>query len=132
MEQVDCLAAIMQAQKELEEKVMHYNYASMSEQDKGNYIRNSVVFCEDELHEMLHEVPFFKEWKRYFDDPAKNKETWARAREEYVDALHFFINIALALGFDAESLLAAYLHKNSINHKRQLNQVEYKPSADEN
>lgn len=127
----DKLKELLQAQKSLEEEVMHFNFETMTEQQRGEYIRNHTLFCEDELHEMLHEIPFFKEWKRYSSDPAQNEEKWKLAREEFVDALHFFLSIAVALGFNADTLLEAYHYKNWINHQRQLNQTEYKPSADE-
>ena len=127
----DKLDQLFIMQQTLQEKHMHYDFAKMSEQQRGRFIRAHVLYCEDELHEMLHEIPFFKDWKRYDPDPETNEAAWKRAKEEFVDALHFFLNVAIVLGFKPEELLEAYLVKNGINIRRQRDQSVYKPSADE-
>jgi len=42
-------------------------------------------------------------------------------KEEYVDALHFFITIAIINGWTAEDIYEAYTKKNKVNHIRQSN-----------
>ena len=81
------------------------------------FIRDNVIYTLDELSEMMREIPFNKHWKDYtdFDRPTRLKN----ARVEYIDALHFFMNIGLALGLDAEMIYSLYMDKNAENHKRQ-------------
>ena len=75
---------------------------------------------------MLREIPFFKPWKQYSDNPDDNYMKWAMARKEFVDMFHFFLYIALALGFTAEELYEMYGLKMQENYARQENTAEYK------
>ena len=81
------------------------------------FIRDNVIYTMDELSEMMREIPFNKHWKDYtnFDRPTRLNN----ARVEYIDALHFFMNIGLALGLDAEMIYSLYMDKNTENHKKQ-------------
>lgn len=108
------------------EHFLGYRFADMSEKERGAYVlEHSVMVC-DELHEMFHEMPFFKSWKKYSDNPADNAIMWQKARMEFVDALHFFIAVAIALGFTPEELFAMYQNKLLENYKRQNNTASYK------
>lgn len=131
MENKDMLIELFKKQYKLQTQHMHYDFDNMSELERGNFIKDNTLYCDDELHEMLHEIPYFKAWKRYEKDPKKNAAAWHRAKEEFVDALHFFLNVAICLGFSADELFEMYSEKNSINIERQKDQQEYKPSADE-
>lgn len=130
MEDKDMLDTLLKMQAALQTDYMHYDYSAMTEQDRGEYVRNYTLYCIDEFSEMLHEIPFFKLWKKYSDDPEDNRFKWQRARMEFVDALHFFLNVALGLGFTAEELFQMYNAKYQENIQRQQNTAEYKPSAD--
>lgn len=39
-------------------------------------------------------------------------------REELIDGFHFYVEMLIHCGFDAESLLKMYLNKNDVNHFR--------------
>lgn len=112
------------------EAAMGYDIANMSEKERGEYIRLQTLMVTDELHEMLHEVPFFKPWKKYSSDSADNQYKWQRARMELVDALHFFLTLCLGLGFTAEELFTMYCAKLSENYHRQQNTAEYKKDTE--
>lgn len=112
------------------EALMGYDIANMSEKERGEYVRLQTLMVTDELHEMLHEIPFFKPWKRYSNDSADNLPKWQRAKMELVDALHFFLTLCLGLGFTAEELFAMYSAKLSENYSRQKNTAEYKKDTE--
>lgn len=128
---IDMLEKLFEMQYKMQTEAMHYNFVEMSEQERGAFVKDHVLYCEDELHEVLREIPFFKAWKRYSKYPEENGYKWAAARKEFVDALHFFLNVAIALGFTAEELFEMYCIKNNINYERQKDQSSYKPCADE-
>ena len=68
----------------------------------------------DELMEMLRETP----WKPWKKQQTFNKE---RFKEEYIDLIHFVINLGLAAGLSSNELIKRYKIKNKINFKRQKN-----------
>lgn len=104
----------------------------MTGETRAAYIKTQTLHCIDELCEMLHEVKGYKEWKRYdYTDEATNATADVKATEELVDAFHFFMNIALALGISAEYLLAGYAAKQQINEERLMNTAEYKKDTEE-
>ena len=108
------------------EYFLGYRFADMSEKERGAYVlEHSIMVC-DELHEMFHEMPFFKSWKKYSNNPADNAIMWQKSRLEFVDALHFFIAVAIALGFTPEELFMMYQSKLQENYKRQTDTVNYK------
>lgn len=124
MEQ-DMLALCFEIQTEFQEH-QGYDFANMSESSRADYIKTMSLMLTDETHEMLREIPFFKPWKRYSPMPADNCMKWAAARKEFVDMLHFFLNIAIALGFSAEELYEMYGLKMHENYLRQQKTTEYK------
>lgn len=130
---MDKLEALLAKQKELQITGMHYNFDAMTTEERAAYVKEYALHCEHELHECLAEIPFFKPWKRYDHDAEseKNIMMWAAARKEFIDALHFFLCVAIGLGFTADELFAMYCDKNAINYERQQDQSVYKPSADE-
>lgn len=71
--------------------------------------------------ELLERLPF-KEWKTYPAaalDGFTSEEQRLETLFEYVDMLHFFVNIALNLGFTADEVAKAYAIKNQENFDRQ-------------
>ena len=93
---------------------------NMSEENVAKFIKEHVVYMNNEVAEMLEELPFFKPWKDYSGMSSADMLIAAtKARKEWIDVLHFFMNISLALGFDADTLYYMYMDKNSANHKRQ-------------
>lgn len=124
----DMLCQIFNKQKELQES-LGYNFDAMTDEELAAYVKEYAMHCDHELHEMLQEIPFFKPWKKY--DTTSNSAMWYAARAEFVDALHFFLNVAIGLGFTPEMLCAMYSEKHAINHTRQENTDEYKRCVDE-
>ena len=103
----------------------------MTGETRAAYIKTQTLHCIDELCEMLHEVKGYKEWKRYnYTDEATNIIADAKATEELVDAFHFFMNIALALGMSADELLATYAAKQQINKERLMQKDVYKKDTE--
>lgn len=83
-------------------------------------IKEHSIHTNQEINEMLYELPYFKHWKDYSGMTDEEKEkAMVKAREELIDAWHFFMNMAIALGFTADAFYEEYLRKNGINHKRQ-------------
>ncbi len=83
------------------------------------YIRHHAQYAEQELHEMLRELPYFKEWKNYDWTSSETALHLRNAKIELVDALHFILNICLALGLTPEEMAKIYVDKNRVNHIRQ-------------
>ncbi len=65
-----------------------------------------------ELTELIQET----DWKSWKTPIGIQRE---KAIEEWADALHFFVNVGIALGLNAETAFYAYYSKNIENHKRQ-------------
>ena len=121
---MDKLDELFRKQEELQNK-LGYDFSTMTDQQRSAYIIEYSQHLDHEMHEMLQELPFFKSWKKY---PEYDLE---EAKQEFADALHFFLNVAMGLGFTADSLFFAFLGKNIINHVRQENTTEYKKCVEE-
>jgi len=67
-----------------------------------------------ELGEILEAVQHWKDWKQ---NPADYDVD--HLRMEYVDLLHFVVNLGLHLGFDAPEIRQEFIRKNQTNHQRQ-------------
>lgn len=130
---MDKLDMLFKKQYDLQVQGMHYDFTNMTTEQRAAYVKEYTLHCEHEMHEALQEIPFFKPWKRYDKDAEseKNMAMWAMARKEFVDALHFFLCVAIGLGFTPDELYAMYCDKNAVNYDRQKDQATYKPSADE-
>lgn len=113
------LQEMMDKQLELQER-LGYDIDGMDTEDRADYIKEFSIHLTQELHELLYEIPFFKKWKIYSNMTEEEINTsWAAAKKEYIDMLHFMLNIGLALGFSAEEMRDMYMSKNKENHKRQ-------------
>jgi dimeric dUTPase (all-alpha-NTP-PPase superfamily) len=91
--------------------------------EKCDILKDDIYNVVEELHEMMRELPH-KHWKKYskkFIKDWMSEEHREKTLFEYIDALHFFINIGLILEFSAEEIFEAYIKKNQINHERQNN-----------
>lgn len=96
------------------------DFYAMSVKDRVAFIKEHSIHLNQEVNEMLYELPFFKPWKNYDGMTAEQIDAaFDKARMECVDAWHFFMNIMLALGFDADSFYTMYMAKNRENHRRQ-------------
>jgi len=113
------LQEMLDKQNKLQER-LGYDIGSMHDEERSAFIKENSIHLTQELHELLYEIPHFKPWKDYsgmslFD----SYESWYKASKELIDMLHFFLNICLALGLDADNLYDMYMAKNKENHKRQ-------------
>lgn len=127
---VDNLRTLFETQAKLQAS-LGYDISSMDTETRTAYIKEYVLHCEDEMHEMLRELPYLKPWKKYPDTEAAQNIMYAKARKEWIDALHFFLNISLALGFTAGELFSMYCIKNGINYDRQQDTQNYKKCLEE-
>lgn len=89
--------------------------------EQTQYVMNNMLYTEAEGHEFLREIEGFKSWKTYNWSQDEKDEHYKAALEEFVDMLHFVLNIALAMGFSGDDIYEAYVAKNIVNHKRQDN-----------
>lgn len=77
-------------------------------------VKTQVLALFSELNEVLNETPW-KPWKK------KEKLNIEQYKEELIDVLHFFINLCLLADISAQELYDKFLHKNTINRLRQVN-----------
>lgn len=84
------------------------------------FIKEHSIHLNQEINEMLYELPFFKPWKDYSSMSEEAVQiAMQKARMEMVDAFHFFMNMMLGLGFTADEFYYMYCQKNKENHRRQ-------------
>lgn len=95
-------------------------FLDMSVKERVAFIKEHSIHLNQEINEMLYELPYFKPWKDYSGlSPEAESVALAKARMECIDAWHFFMNIMLALGFTADEFTYMYMQKNKENHRRQ-------------
>lgn len=117
---MDNLTNMFRMQRTFQEE-LGYDFNHMSNEELVAYIKEYMLHCEHELHEVVQELPFFKPWKDYSQlAPHELREMFRKAEDEYVDVLHFFMNIGIALGFTGQTLFERFCAKHEINYDRQL------------
>ena len=122
---MDDFKVIYNMQKRFQEE-LGYDFATMSDEARVNYISEYVKHLHHEIGEMLQELPFFKSWKQYPADPIVRGLMFHKAWEEWADVLHFFLNVTIGLGLTPDDLYSLYHDKQLVNHTRQLDSVQYK------
>lgn len=90
-------------------------------EQRTQYVMNNMLYTEAEGHEFLREIEGFKSWKHYDWNQDEKDKHYKAALEEFVDMIHFVLNIAIAMGFSADDIYEAYIAKNIVNHQRQDN-----------
>lgn len=96
------------------------NLDNLSIQERVAYIKEHSIHLSQEINESLYELPFFKPWKDYTGMTVGEQElAMDKARKELIDAWHFFMNMALAMGFSPLSFYLEYMSKHKENYKRQ-------------
>lgn len=119
------LEYMFKMQKAFQDRV-DQRYKSTDLKERAAFLRDHFVFCNQEMQEMLYEIPFFKHWKDYSKMTDEEiEEAYDKAKEEIIDAWHFFINIMLGLGMTAEELFTRYLDKHKENIRRQDEGYDY-------
>lgn len=114
------LEVMMEMQKKFQENI-GFNFEEMTPKEKSAYIKEMHLWVVDEMSEGLHELKYAKGWSKKYDSWTE-EETKLRDdnfKDEMVDAFHFFMNILIATGMDANELYERYLNKNEINIERQ-------------
>ena len=121
------LETIIQSQKDFQQQLYGLRVFETHDMKKrAQYVDANARELDRELNELVDSLPF-KSWKDY----TKQQERWALFRDEYtseewleiqyewVDALHFLLNIGCMLEIDAEKAFALYISKNQENRDRQ-------------
>ena len=118
----DKLREVFEEQINLQERLgMMALYRKVSLKRKTEFVKDNIIHLGAELTEMLERLPF-KHWKKYskeFESDWESDEQRTETLFEYIDALHFFLNIGIILGFSIEEIYYYYMAKNKENHGRQ-------------
>lgn len=114
------LQFMLETQKSFQEK-MGYNFDSMTIKEKSEYIKEMSLWVQNEINEMIHELPFAKHWSKKYDswNDEKIQSQMQLSKEETIDAFLFMLNIFLCLGMTEEDILNEFCNKNKINIERQ-------------
>ena len=106
------LQEMIDLQAKLQSETYGKDISKLDTREKIEAYRINMIALQDELHEALNEMSW-KPWAKaeYFNDD--------RVQQELVDAWHFFMNLMIISGMDAEKLHLRYLAKRKVNIKRQ-------------
>lgn len=116
---MDRLNTMLGMQKSFQKR-LGTDFNSMGFEDATAFIKEHSIHLNQEVNEMLYELPFFKPWKDYSAMTVdEQQKAFEKAKMECIDAWHFFMNIMLALGFTADTFYDMYMAKNKENHRRQ-------------
>ena len=115
------LDTMFRMQYELQ-KFLGVDFNTLSLPDTVKYIKEFSLMAQIEFGEMLNELPFLKNWKNYSKmTDLEIDQAMEKAREEYIDIVHFMINVGLLLDFSGSDIFYAYKAKNQENYERQKN-----------
>lgn len=109
---MDRLEDIMRKQLELQVTAFGSDFDNMTLDERIALIRQSVLACEDELHEALREVG----WKSWATKRFIHQQDF---REELIDAFHFLLTLFLCAGMSADDVYREYCEKHDENIRRQ-------------
>lgn len=115
---MDKLQFLLDSQEKFQKR-LGQDFSLMDEKEKSEFLHVHGYFLIEEVAEMLRETPFHKPWKQYNWDKEKTLSQEELQKDEAIDALHFLINIFLALGMDSEEVIERYKEKNKLNYRRQ-------------
>lgn len=119
------LQEMIDLQAKLQSETYGKDISKLDTREKIEAYRINMMALQDELHEALNEMSW-KPWAKaeYFNDD--------RVQQELVDAWHFFMNLMIISGMDAEKLHLRYLAKREVNIKRQEDGYDGVSTKDEN
>lgn len=119
------LQEMVDLQAKLQSETYGKDISKLDTREKIEAYRINMMALQDELHEALNEMSW-KPWAKaeYFNDD--------RVQQELVDAWHFFMNLMIISGMDAEKLHIRYLAKRKVNIKRQEDGYDGVSTKDEN
>ena len=113
------LEEMLQKQEALQTR-LGYDFSNMTKEEITAYIKEFSIHLNQEVNEMLYELPYFKPWKDYSLLTAEEYDTaMDKARKEFIDVVHFVLNIGIALEMSAKDIHDMYMDKNKENHCRQ-------------
>lgn len=113
------LEEMMEVQEAFQKR-LDPDFDKMSVKQRVAFIKEHSIHLNQEINEMLYELPYFKPWKDYSKLSDWHEQAMIeKAKMELIDAWHFFMNIALALGFTPDQFYQMYTAKNQENHRRQ-------------
>lgn len=116
----DKLELMMMMQKTLQENAYTYKFEDLGMEARVDFIKEMSIHATQEIHEMLYELPYFKPWKNYEGMSETDiDEAFTKAKGEFVDFIHFILNMALGLGMTADEMFEGYYVKNQENYRRQ-------------
>lgn len=112
----DRLSDMLSLQEDLSSRVSksRSEFIAMSDKERAEWVNKYLMAIANECEELRREVPW-KWWKQH------QNCNWEAARKEWVDILHFVLNLSLVLGFelDGSDVYNMYVDKNKENHDRQ-------------
>lgn len=126
---------IFELQKKLQER-LGYDFQNMTLKEVVDFFLLNKHALEDELGELMdalggiHDGIGNSVWKRWKNNNKLASEMTFNSLTdrdkleilfEIVDAFHFMINFAIALGFTGSDIASAYITKNIENHNRKDN-----------
>lgn len=119
------LQEMIDLQAKLQSETYGKDISKLDTREKIEAYRINMMALQDELHEALNEMSW-KPWAKaeYYNDD--------RVQQELVDAWHFFMNLMIISGMDAEKLHLRYLAKRKVNIKRQEDGYDGFSTKDEN
>lgn len=116
---MDKLQEMLMLQNALQQR-LGYNFSDMPNEKRVELIKEFSIHVNQEMNEMLYELPFFKPWKDYSGMTLEEIEAaFDKARKEFIDLWHFILNIALLLNMFSDDIYREYVDKNTENHRRQ-------------
>lgn len=108
------LGSMFSAQRKLQTMLLGIDPQHMDRADQLRYITTMVTACTDELHEALNETG----WKPWTTSDHINTEAF---KDELVDGLLFWINLALVAGMTSKDVYNRY-HEKRANAERRFNE----------
>ena len=97
------------------------DFSKMSLEQRTQLIKDNYVYMITEMTELIENLPF-KHWKKYSEEQRQGFVTEEQKLEtyyEFIDIMHFFINVGLLLGIDGDTAWKLYATKNAENFARQ-------------
>jgi dimeric dUTPase (all-alpha-NTP-PPase superfamily) len=117
----DKLNLMLKMQRTLQENAYGYNFSKLTPQERTAFIKEMSIHVNQELNEMLYELPYFKPWKDYSGMTDEEiRQAYVKAGGELVDLAHFFLNLVIGLDMTADELFTGYYNKNKENYQRQV------------
>ena len=110
------LKDLYERQIELQKKIGSRIDLPLTKEEREHWTKENVLAIHAELTELL-DWTNWKSWKK-----TKVEYTPTRILElqmEIIDILHFWLNLCIIWGMTPDVIMARYIEKNSINHKRQ-------------